>query len=105
MNHEDMVRQTYSMVLEMYREFPALKGELLRTVNRVEKLETKADDTGRHELDELKQQLADRKHRRADDLTWWARNWITVAVAIAMMALSTGCSIGGALLLRKVFGV
>ena len=105
MDEHDIRRRTYDMVLDIYKEWPMVKAELLHLGGRVNKLETKAEDTGRHELDDLKAQLAARKHRRDDDRTWVARNWVSILVAVGIVLLSSGCSIAGTLVLKKVFGV
>ena len=105
MDADEIRRRTYDMVLDMYKEWPMFKAELLHLGGRVGKLENKAEDTGRHELEDLKQKLADRKHRRDDDRTWWARNWVTVIVAVGLMVLSTGCSVLATVVVKKVFGV
>ena len=112
MNDPEMLRQTYNMVLEMWKAWPALqgeviaiKGEVTHAHHRLSKVESRVEDTGRHDIEKLEAELRDRSKEHRDDRTWVARNWVAVVIAVGLLILSTGCSIASTILVRKVFGV
>lgn len=105
MTNDEMVRRTYDMVLLMHQGFEAMKVEILAQAHRIAKLENKVEDTGKHDLAKLERALEKREENERERSTWWTRHWVAVVLAVSVVLLSTGCSVAGTLVLRKVFGV
>lgn len=64
---------------------------------RVDRLERDADDTGRHNIEDLKQQL---KERQASSRTW-ATTWVQVVAAVAVAVASGALGVLITVLTRK----
>lgn len=84
-----------------------LKNDYLGLASRVQRLEVDAENTGKHNIEELQRRLREKEEReqkladkalerREENRTWWQRHWVAVVTGIAASlvvgALSTGCT-------------
>lgn len=84
-----------------------LKNDFSGLAARVTRLESDAENTGKHNIEELQRRLREKEEReremadkalerREESRTWWQRHWVAVLTgifsALLVGALSTGCT-------------